>query len=184
MWTYYTQKAKFYKHERDIDRDRQKNKSFVQSKINSHIYNHIKKITCSMLLSNTLFPGASSHLTRRTTGQAKGHIIHDRPPYSLPAIQSSRYPIIMPTNERMFYSQQQQEQCVHWLALFWDIWMTILLEDYMVACHELSPSKRCNLCLKEQFLIICQPKLSTLNKRNELASSSCRHRNKALLRNN
>ena len=46
-----------------------------------------------------------------------------------------------------------------------------------------SSSKRCNLCLKEKFLIICRPELSTLNKRNELVSS-CRHRNKALLRNN
>ena len=45
-----------------------------------------------------------------------------------------------------------------------------------------SASKRCNLCIKENFLIICQPDLSTLNKRNELVSS-CRHRNKALLRN-
>ena len=45
-----------------------------------------------------------------------------------------------------------------------------------------SASKRCNLCLKEKFLIICQPELSMLNKRNELVSS-CRHRNKALLRN-
>ena len=35
----------------------------------------------------------------------------------------------------------------------------------------------------EEFLIICRPELSTLNKRNELVSS-CRHRNKALLRNN
>ena len=46
-----------------------------------------------------------------------------------------------------------------------------------------SSSKRCNLCLKEKFLIICRPQLSTLNKRNELVPS-CRHRNKALLRNN
>ena len=45
-----------------------------------------------------------------------------------------------------------------------------------------SSSKRCNLCLKEKFLITCRPELSTLNKRNELVSS-CRHRNKALLRN-
>ena len=45
-----------------------------------------------------------------------------------------------------------------------------------------SASKRCNLCLKEKFLIICRPEWSTLNKRNELVSS-CRHRNKALLRN-
>ena len=46
-----------------------------------------------------------------------------------------------------------------------------------------SSSKRCNLCLKEKFLIICRPELSTLNKRNELVSS-CPHRNKTLLRNN
>ena len=45
-----------------------------------------------------------------------------------------------------------------------------------------SSSKRCNLCLKEKFVIICQPNLSTLNKRSELMSS-CRHRSKALLRN-
>ena len=37
----------------------------------------------------------------------------------------------------MLHSQQQQEQCVHWLALLWDNWMTIGLGDYMVACHEL-----------------------------------------------
>ena len=29
-----------------------------------------------------------------------------------------------------------------------------------------SSSKRCNLCLKEKFLIICRPELSALNKRN------------------
>ena len=46
-----------------------------------------------------------------------------------------------------------------------------------------SSSKRCNLCLKEKLLIICRPDLSSLNKRNELVSS-CRYRNKALLRNN
>ena len=39
------------------------------------------------------------------------------------------------------------------------------------------------ICFKEKFLIICRPDLSSLNKRNELVSS-CRHRNKALLRNN
>ena len=44
-----------------------------------------------------------------------------------------------------------------------------------------SSNKRCNLCLKEKFLIICRPELSSLNKQNELVSS-CRHRNKALLR--
>ena len=46
-----------------------------------------------------------------------------------------------------------------------------------------SSSKRCNLYLKEKFLITCRPELSKLNKHNELVSS-CRHRNKALLRNN
>ena len=46
-----------------------------------------------------------------------------------------------------------------------------------------SSSKRCNLCLREKFFIIYRPDLSSLNKRNELVSS-CRHRNKALLRNN
>ena len=46
-----------------------------------------------------------------------------------------------------------------------------------------SSNKRCNLYLKEKILIICRPDLSKLNKRNELVSS-CRHRNKALLRNN
>ena len=45
-----------------------------------------------------------------------------------------------------------------------------------------SSSKTCKLCPKEKFLIICRPDLSSLNKRNELVSS-CRHRNKALLRN-
>ena len=34
-----------------------------------------------------------------------------------------------------------------------------------------SSSKRCNLCLKEKFLIIYQPDLSSLNKRNEIVSS-------------
>ena len=45
-----------------------------------------------------------------------------------------------------------------------------------------SSNKRCNLCLKEKFFIICHPELSTLNRRNELVSS-CRHRKKATLRN-
>ena len=40
---------------------------------------------------------------------------------------------------------------------------------------------RCNPCLKEKLFIIRQPELSSLNKRNEFVSS-CRHRNKALLR--
>ena len=34
------------------------------------------------------------------------------------------------------------------------------------------------VCLKEKFLIICRPDLSSLNKRNEFVSS-CRHRNKS-----
>ena len=46
-----------------------------------------------------------------------------------------------------------------------------------------SANKRCNLCLEEKLLIIRRPELSSLNKRNELVSS-CRHRNKTLLRNN
>lgn len=62
--------------------------------------------------------------------------------------------------------------------------------DHIISCRIFlfrspynSASKRCNLCLKEKLLIICPPELSSLNKRNELVSS-CRHRNKALLRNN
>ena len=43
-------------------------------------------------------------------------------------------------------------------------------------------TKRCNLCLHEKFVIICQPELSSLNKRNELVST-CRHRKKHLLCN-
>ena len=51
--------------------------------------------------------------------------------------------------------------------------------------NSLHVSKRCtcNLCLRENFLIICQPDLLSLNKYDELVSS-CRQRNKALLRNN
>ena len=43
-------------------------------------------------------------------------------------------------------------------------------------------SKKCNLCLKENFFIICRNDLCTLNKRNELASS-CPHRNRFTLKN-
>ena len=43
-------------------------------------------------------------------------------------------------------------------------------------------SKKCNLCLKEKFFIICRNDLCTLNKRNELASS-CPHRNRFTLKN-
>ena len=46
-----------------------------------------------------------------------------------------------------------------------------------------SLTKRCNLCLSEKFVIICEPERCTLNKRNELVSS-CRHRAKALQQNN
>ena len=67
--------------------------------------------------------------------------------------------------------------------------INILTIDYSISWRVLSSSspyngssKRCNLCLKEKFRIIYRPDLSSLNKRNELVSS-CRHRNKALLRN-
>jgi hypothetical protein len=43
-------------------------------------------------------------------------------------------------------------------------------------------SKRCNLCLWEKYYIIYEPKLGSLNKRNELISA-CRHASKYLLRN-
>ena len=43
-------------------------------------------------------------------------------------------------------------------------------------------SKRCPLCLTEKYYIMFRPDLSTLNKRNELASS-CRHMNKHLIAN-
>ena len=45
-----------------------------------------------------------------------------------------------------------------------------------------SVTKRCNLCLWEEFFILCKPEMSTLNSRNEL-SSSCRHARKFLLKN-
>ena len=43
-------------------------------------------------------------------------------------------------------------------------------------------SKTCNLCLTEKYFILFKPEMSTLNSRNELASS-CRHRKKHLLCN-
>ena len=46
-----------------------------------------------------------------------------------------------------------------------------------------SANKRYNLCLKEKLLIIRRNELLLLHKRNEFVSS-CRHRNKTLLRNN
>ena len=42
-------------------------------------------------------------------------------------------------------------------------------------------SKKCNLCLQEKYFIIFRKDLSSLNKRNELASS-CRHRNRLTLK--
>ena len=43
-------------------------------------------------------------------------------------------------------------------------------------------AKRCNLCITENFFIICKPGAGTLNKRNELASA-CQHATKYLIRN-
>ena len=45
-----------------------------------------------------------------------------------------------------------------------------------------STSKKCNLCLYEKFIIICEKELCNLNTRNEL-ESSCPYRNKYVLRN-
>jgi len=42
-------------------------------------------------------------------------------------------------------------------------------------------TKRCNLFLWKKFFILCRPEMSTLNTRNELASS-CRHSRKFLLK--
>ncbi len=41
-------------------------------------------------------------------------------------------------------------------------------------------SKKCYLCLKEKYFIICKPQLASLNNRNELGSE-CMHRKKYLL---
>ena len=41
-------------------------------------------------------------------------------------------------------------------------------------------NKKCNLCLREKFFIICKPEMSTLNHRNGL-TSICRHSKKFLL---
>ena len=41
-------------------------------------------------------------------------------------------------------------------------------------------SKKCILCIKEKYFIICKPNMCTLNNRNELASE-CRHRKNHLL---
>ena len=42
-------------------------------------------------------------------------------------------------------------------------------------------SKRCNLCLWQEYFIICEPEMSTLNNRSELISN-CRHSKKFLLK--
>ena len=43
-------------------------------------------------------------------------------------------------------------------------------------------SKKCNLCLREKYYIICKPQMATLNNRNELATE-CMHKKKHLLCN-
>lgn len=43
-------------------------------------------------------------------------------------------------------------------------------------------SKKCALCIREKYFIICKPEMCTLNNRNELASE-CRHRKEYLLSN-
>ena len=45
-----------------------------------------------------------------------------------------------------------------------------------------SSNKKCDLCLKEKYYIICKPDMASLNNRNEL-DSECRHRKKHLLCN-
>ena len=55
--------------------------------------------------------------------------------------------------------------------------------SWMILKHAASfnpDSERCNLCLWEKYFIICRPELATLNRRNELVSSS-RHARKYLL---
>ena len=41
-------------------------------------------------------------------------------------------------------------------------------------------SKKCNLCIKEKYFILCKPEMASLNNRNELATE-CKHRKKYLL---
>ena len=55
-------------------------------------------------------------------------------------------------------------------------------ESYSLCRPYSSVSNKCNLCLFENFVIICKRNLCSLNKRNELASS-CPHRNRYLLKN-
>ena len=80
------------------------------------------------------------------------------------------------TREKMHTGARARKQKYIYLSIYLSVWKPFWKRVYIYI-------KRCNLCLKEKFLIICPPELSTLNKRNELVSS-CRHRNKALLRNN
>ena len=48
-------------------------------------------------------------------------------------------------------------------------------------CQSFNPAtKKCNLCLREKFFIICKPEGVSLNNMNELFST-CRHRLKLLL---
>ena len=42
-------------------------------------------------------------------------------------------------------------------------------------------TKRCNLCITDNFFILSNPQMATLNKRNELISN-CRHRRKYILK--
>ena len=50
-------------------------------------------------------------------------------------------------------------------------------------CKAYSKStKKCNLCIREKYFIICKPHMASLNRRNELASE-CRHRKRHLLGN-
>ena len=60
---------------------------------------------------------------------------------SQPHSHASRYPIIVLTNERIVLVVVGSITCVHWLALLWNIWITIWLGDYMVAYHELYADK-------------------------------------------
>ena len=41
------------------------------------------------------------------------------------------------------------------------------------------PNKKCNLCIREKYFIICKPNMATLNNRNELVTE-CRHKHKYL----
>ena len=75
--------------------------------------------------------------------------------------------IILPHQE-----QKLHELCKHiWVLKYDNTDQSISWCILSSSSHYNSSSKRCNLCLKEKFLIICRPNLSSLNKRNELVSS-------------